>query len=209
MRDSDQTSFLHIIALLVLWGIMFICIHLIHFRFFIVDVVFYAAFFDVLLSAGLLAVIYALFLRTRLKISWQNLLLSTLLGFSCGYIFAITVPTVIDRSLSAYILEKLVQRGGAVQEGALNQIFVEEYIPEFKLMDVRLQEALSSGTVVIENGCIRITSKGARVAGMTQFYRRNFLPKKRRLMGEVTDDLVNPFSDNGQKVDYLCQTSAH
>ncbi len=204
MRTPDQTSFLHIFGLLGLWGALFICVHLLHFRFFIVDVVFYAAFFDVFLSAGFLALIYVFFLRKRLKISPQSLVLSGLLGLSCGYIFAITVPTVIDRSLSAYILEKLVQRGGAVQENALNRIFAEEYIPEFRLMDVRLQEALSSGTVVITGGCIRITAKGKRVAGLTQFYRRNFLPKKRRLLGEVTDSLIEPFKSSNANVDYIC-----
>jgi len=206
MRTPDQTSFLHILGLLGLWGILFICVHLIHFRFFVVDVVFYAALFDVFLSAGFLVMMYAFFLRKRLKISRQNLVLSSLLGLSGGYIFAITIPTVIDRSLSAYILEKLVQRGGAVQEDALDQIFTEEYIPEFKLMDVRLQEALSSRTVIIDSNCILITAKGRRVAGITQFYRRNFLPKKRRLMGEVTDVLVNPFKRSGKDVDYLCAT---
>ncbi len=203
-QNSDQTSYLHIIGLLVLWGAVYICVHLIHFRFFVVDVVFYAALFDVFLSAAMVAVLYMVFLRKRLRISSQNLVLSTLLGLACGYSFAITVPTVIDRSLSAYILEKLVQRGGGVQVEALDDIFVQEYIPEFKLMDVRMQEALSSGTVVIENGCVLITPKGRRVAGMTQFYRHNFLPKKRMLMGEVTDVLVDPFSDTQKSVDYKC-----
>ena len=207
---TDQSSYFHIIGLLVLWGVLYICVHIVHFRYFVVDVVFYTAFSDVIFSAVVLGVLYFVFLRKRLRISRQNLVLSTLLGLSYGYIFAITVPTVIDRSLSAYILEKLVQRGGGVQTEALEDIFVHEYIPEFKLMDVRMQEALSSGTVVIENGCIQITAKGRRVASITQFYRHNFLPKKRMLMG--TDDLIDPFKDTAKgtpkNANYKCSISS-
>ena len=40
-----------------------------------------------------------------------------------GYILAISVPTVLDRSLSFYILEKLQQRGGGIQQSRFNEVF--------------------------------------------------------------------------------------
>lgn len=39
-----------------------------------------------------------------------------------AYGFAISVPTVIDRSLSMYILEKLQQRGGGIQLAAFDTV---------------------------------------------------------------------------------------
>ncbi|WP_216074005.1 hypothetical protein, partial [Acinetobacter baumannii] len=63
-----------------------------------------------------------------------------------GYVFAISVPTVIDRSLSFYILEKLQQRGGGIREDAFRQVFTEEYVREHHLVEVRLTEQLQSGT---------------------------------------------------------------
>lgn len=205
MKQAETNITLAILIFLSSWGLLFVIFHLIHMRFFVVDVVFYAAFFDVVLSGLVFFGLYGLVLRKKFPLPMPVLVLSSLLALSCGYIFAITVPTVIDRSLSAYLLEKIVQRGGGVKEDALNQIFIEEYIPEYRLMDVRLQEALSSGTVVVENGCIRITKKGRRVAGLTKFYRHNLLPKKRRLLGEVTDSLTKPFAHSTQSVDYICQ----
>ncbi|HFE38349.1 MAG TPA: hypothetical protein ENK06_08040 [Gammaproteobacteria bacterium] len=205
MREISKHLTTRILAFLFGWGALFVPLHLIHFRFFVVDVVFYAAFFDVLASGVLFLGLYLLILKRKIGLPVPVLVLSSLLALSCGYIFAITVPTVIDRSLSAYLLEKIVQRGGSVRENALNQIFVDEYIPEYRLMDVRLQEALSSGTVTLENGCIKITQKGRRVAGMTSFYRHNLLPKKRRLLDEVTDTLTNPLAHSSKNVDYICK----
>jgi hypothetical protein len=56
-------------------------------------------------------------LRSRLEFT-LSLLVSLLVGVN----FAISIPTVIDRSLSAYIFEKLAQRGGAIQFGAFPRI---------------------------------------------------------------------------------------
>jgi len=145
-----------------------------------------------------------MFFRKSFKFSNTNLCLLAISGLSCGYIFAITVPTVIDRSLSAYFLEKIVQRGGGVQQSAMDDIFIQEYIPEYKLVEIRLQEALSSGTIIIENGCVQVTPKGRKVASLTSFYRKNLLPKKRLLLGRVTDDLTDPFRESKDIVDYNC-----
>ena len=190
-------------AFLSLWGAIFLILHIFHMRFIIVDVIFYATLKDLILSFFIVILLYFL-VKKKLSLSFSNLILSTLVGLSGGYIFAITIPTVIDRSLSAYILEKFVQRGGEIKQGSLNKIFVDEYIPEFQLMNVRLQEAISSGTLVLDNDCIKITKKGKKIANFTKYYRYNFLPKKRRLLGRVTDELTDPYRSSSYDVDYLC-----
>lgn len=178
-------------------------IHYLHVRFFTVDVVFYAAIGDALLAAGvtgllLLAAPFRLFTPTERAL----LALVWLLG---GYAFAISVPTVIDRSLSFYILEKLDQRGGGIRQDAFQDVFTKEYIVEHRLVDVRLTEQESSGTIHIENGCVLLTDKGRRVAGMSRFYRQHFLPKQRLLLGKYSDDLTDPFRHSRQDVTYQCR----
>lgn len=178
-------------------------IHYLHVRFFTVDVVFYAAIGDALLAAGvtgllLLAAPFRLFTPTERAL----LALVWLLG---GYAFAISVPTVIDRSLSFYILEKLDQRGGGIRQDAFQDVFTKEYIVEHRLVDVRLTEQESSGTIHIENGCVLLTDKGRRVAGMSRFYRQHFLPKQRLLLGRYSDDLTDPFRHSRQDVTYQCR----
>jgi hypothetical protein len=121
-----------------------------------------------------------------------------------GYAFAISIPTVIDRSLSFYILEKLQQRGGGIKINNFEQVFTQEYVKEHRLVDVRLTEQLESGTIEIKNGCVILTVKGSNIASFSQMFRRNFLPKHRLLMGKYSDDLTNPFRHKLSKIDYLC-----
>lgn len=190
------------LLLTIVYVVLLLGIHFLHVRFFAVDVVFYAAIGDALLAAvlaGLLLLVPAL---RRFTVTEKVLLIAVwLLG---GYSFAISVPTVIDRSLSFYILEKLDQRGGGIRQDAFQDVFTREYMVEHRLVDVRLTEQESSGTVRIEHGCVLLTDKGRRVAAMSRFYRQNFLPKQRLLLGKYSDDLTDPFRHSRQDVTYQC-----
>jgi len=165
-------------------------------------VVFYAAIGDALLTAVLTGLLLLLPALRRFTVTEKVLLIAVwLLG---GYSFAISVPTVIDRSLSFYILEKLDQRGGGIRQDAFQDVFTREYMVEHRLVDVRLTEQESSGTIQIANGCVLLTDKGRRVAAMSRFYRQHFLPKQRLLLGKYSDDLTDPFRHSRQDVTYQC-----
>lgn len=191
------------LLLTAVYVMLLLGIHFLHVRFFSVDVVFYAAIGDALLAAvltGLLLLVPAL---RRFTLTEKVLLVAVwLLG---GYAFAISVPTVIDRSLSFYILEKLDQRGGGIRQDAFQDVFTKEYMVEHRLVDVRLTEQESSGTIQISNGCVLLTDKGRRVAAMSRFYRQHFLPKQRLLLGKYSDDLTDPFRHSRQDVTYQCK----
>jgi hypothetical protein len=115
------------------------------------------------------------------------------------------VPTVIDRSLSFYILEKLQQRGGGILQSRFAEVFTQEYLKEDRLVDVRLTEQLQSGTIRIENGCVQLTPKGDNLASFSRYFRAHLLPKQRLLLGTYSDDLTDPFRHSTMQVDYLCQ----
>lgn len=187
--------------------ILLLVYYYIHIRFFKVDVVFYSAIYD-----GMFAVITSaliLFLLPYFKAfnSFEKIqmIFIWILG---SYIFAISVPTVLDRSLSFYILEKIQQRGGGILESGFEDVFTKEYIKEHRLVDVRLTEQVSSGTVIIDNGCVKLTKRGQYLATFSRFFRTNLLAKNRLLMGEYTDDLTDPFGhggiDENTTFDYLC-----
>jgi hypothetical protein len=172
-------------------------------RYFAVDVVFYAAIGDAFIAlviTGLLLLLPGF--RALSRLEKTLLCIIWLLG---GYSFAISVPTVVDRSLSFYILEKLEQRGGGIRQDAFQDVFTKEYMVEHRLVDVRLTEQESSGTVQIVNGCVRLTDKGERIAALSRFYRKNLLPKRRLLLGVYSDDLTDPFRHSLQNVDYRCR----
>jgi hypothetical protein len=78
-------------------------------------------------------------------------------------------------------------------------------VKEHRLVDVRLTEQLESGTIQIEDGCVKLTEKGNKIARFSRAFRQNFLPKQRLLMGKYSDDLINPFRSSVSTSDYSCR----
>lgn len=186
-----------------LFVVLLVVIYYAHISLFNVDVVFYAAIADGLVAAIIMSALLFGVVYFRIFCGFEKTLLLVIFLLA-GYAFAISVPTVIDRSLSFYILEKLQQRGGAIKQESFEQVFTQEYVKEHRLVDVRLTEQLESGTIVIENGCVKLTEKGGAIASFGRYFRAHWLPKKRLLMGQYTDDLTAPFRSSVADVDYVC-----
>jgi hypothetical protein len=169
-----------------------------------VNVVFYAAIADGIIAAAIasIALFTAIYFQILGRFEKFQLVVIWLL---IGYALAISVPTVIDRSLSFYILEKLQQRGGGIKLDSFEQVFTHEYLKEHHLVDVRLTEQLESGTIKVENGCVKLTEKGAKLAKFSRYFRRNWLPKERLLMGKYSDELTDPFRHSTESPDYICK----
>jgi hypothetical protein len=187
-----------------LYFVILVAVYYVHVSYFKVNVVFYSAILDGLVAtsivgAGLIGLRYFSVLD-----SFEKLLL-VIIWLLASYALAISVPTVIDRSLSFYILEKLQQRGGGINRDSFELVFVQEYVKEHRLVDVRLTEQLESGTVVMNGDCIKLTEKGNRLAKFSRYFRQNWLPKQRLLMGVYSDDLTDPFKSSSASVDYTCK----
>jgi hypothetical protein len=188
------------LAYLLLLGLLYF----LHARFLRVDVVLYSAIGDAVAAALLLyagahfarqLAAFNGFERVQLLCTWLLL----------GYVVAISLPAVIDRSLSFYLLEKIAQRGGAVPQDRFPEIFTRDYLDDHQLVAVRLTEQAASGTISIENGCVRLTPRGRRLAGFSTWFRRNMLPKQRLLLGEYTDRLTRPFPPHPFVADAACR----
>jgi hypothetical protein len=179
-------------------------IYFAHVSLFRVNVVFYAAIGDVFVASGLAAALLFL-LPVFSRLGGFEKFLLVLVWLLLGYALAISVPTVIDRSLSFYILEKLQQRGGGIRQDSFAKVFTDEYLREHRLVDVRLTEQLESGTITIEEGCVRLTEKGERIAAFSRYFRRNWLPRERLLMGKYSDDLTDPFRNTQSAPAYTCR----
>ncbi len=192
---------------LLVYGLLLAVVNVAHARLFSVDVVFYGALLDAAVAAAatgaamqatrLLAPLNA-FERAQLAVVW----------LMCGYVFAISVPTVIDRSLSIYLLEKIEQRGGAIPVGAIEGVIATDYLREQRVADVRLTEQLASGTVTRESGCLVLTDRGRRIARFSRFYRANFLPRSRRLVDDYSSGPIGSIGDVGVGSPQACIVSA-
>lgn len=187
-----------------LFLVLLVAIYFVHVRYGHVKVVFYAAIADAVVATVLVAVVLFVLKTFGVFTVFEKLQLVVICAL-VGYALAISVPTVIDRSLSFYILEKLDQRGGGIRQDALAKVFVDEYMNEYRLVDVRLTEQLQSGTIRIDHGCVRLTKKGERIVGASTWFRHNMLPRQRYLMGKYTDALTDPFRHSRRAGDYLCR----
>jgi hypothetical protein len=197
-------KYLKLLGATALFGLLLLVVYVVHVRYVPVNVVFYSAILDDVLATGLTLLLLAAlgWLRSFSRFEIAQMVCIWLL---LGYSFAISVPTVIDRSLSFYILEKLQQRGGGIKLDAFDQVFTQEYVKEHRLVDVRLTEQQQSGTIVIRNGCVLLTDWGQTIATTSRYFRNHFLPKQRLLMGEYSDDLTDPFRNSVNRSDYQCQ----
>ena len=197
-------KYLKLLGATALFCLLLLFIYVLHVRYVPVNVVFYSAMFDDVLATAL-TLLFLAALRWLRSFSRFELAQMVCIWLLLGYSFAISVPTVIDRSLSFYILEKLQQRGGGIKLDAFDQVFTQEYVKEHRLMDVRLTEQQQSGTIVIRNGCVLLTDWGQTIATTSRYFRNHFLPKQRLLMGEYSDDLTDPFRNSVKRSDYQCQ----
>ena len=197
-------KYLKLLIATAVYTLLLLVIYVLHVRYVPVNVVFYSAILDAVLATILAATLIATVRWFKVFTRFETLQLCCI-WLLIGYSFAISVPTVIDRSLSFYILEKLQQRGGGIKLDAFEQVFTQEYVKEHRLVDVRLTEQQQSGTVEIKDGCVKLTAWGQTIASSSRYFRAHFLPKQRLLMGKYSDDLTDPFRNSVDRVDYRCQ----
>ena len=192
-----------LVSTLIFLVLLFV-IYYVHITYLNVNVVFYASIADAVIAASLMGMILFIASRFRSFNQFEKVQLIAI-WLLVGYSLAISVPTVIDRSLSFYILEKLEQRGGGIKLNAFEDVFTKEYVKEHRLVDVRLTEQLESGTITINEGCVKLTNKGKRFVRFSAMFRHHLLPKHRLLMGHYSSDLTNPFRASIETPDYLCK----
>ena len=197
-------KYLKFVIATAVYTLLLLVIYVLHVRYVPVNVVFYSAILDAVLATILAATLIATVRWFKVFTRFETLQLCCI-WLLLGYSFAISVPTVIDRSLSFYILEKLQQRGGGIKLDAFEQVFTQEYVKEHRLVDVRLTEQQQSGTVEIKDGCVKLTAWGQTIASSSRYFRAYFLPKQRLLMGKYSDDLTDPFRNSVDRTDYRCQ----
>ena len=197
-------KFLRAMIASAIFLLLAIFIYYIHITYFKVNVIFYAAILDGVIAAVLAGFLIFIISYFNILVFFEKVQLMVI-WLLVGYCLAISIPTVIDRSLSFYILEKLHQRGGGIKLDGFEEVFTKEYVKEYRLVDVRITEQIESGTIIVENGCVKLTSRGERLSKFTDYFFKHWLPKKRLLMGKYSDDLTDHFRNSPTNVDYLCK----
>lgn len=203
-RSVRLKPLVSVMTLFLLNGAIFVAVNYLHFRFFTVGVVLYSAVLDAVVAVILSQLIRVVVLHPLLSVSGLESWLVSLSAFLAFALYAVMGPTVVDRSLSLYILEKIDQRGGEIREAAFEDIFKIEYMSQHRLVDIRLTEQEQSGTINIANGCVSLTDRGRSIVKLSSVYRMHFLPRRRLIRGEYTDDLLNPVDVAAERVPHAC-----
>jgi hypothetical protein len=193
---------------LMLWTALFIAIfglfYVMHVRYFKVDVVLYSALFDGLAASSLTFTALVLWSKRHRILTRTERIQIFIIWILIASLLSLAVPTILDRSLSFYILEKIQQKGGGLHLDGFESMFKDEYMIEYRLVDVRLTEQFESGTLRLEGHCVQLTEFGRRLASFSHFFRLHFLPKQRLLREHYSDDLTDPFKNGVEVVEYRC-----
>jgi hypothetical protein len=84
------------------------------------------------------------------------------------YSFLITVPTLLDRSISLYILATIYAEKKINKEG-VEDYFVKGFVKKNKAIDKRLQEQIFTKNIIINQDSYEITERGAIVNKLNIF----------------------------------------
>lgn len=193
---------LQLILIVCLFIACLIATNIIHNLYFHVNVVLFSTLLDVVFSLIIVMGILSTFKWFRKFTSFEILSVAIILVLT-GYVYAISLPTLIDRSLSIYLLEKINQKNG-VDLNVVDQLISKEYVKDHQLAKVRITEQLESGTIVIKNGCVLLTPKGEFIVKIASYIQKNLLPKKRLLMGEYNDSLTDPLARKSSTEEFSC-----
>ena len=127
-----------------------------------IDILFYRG----LLLAGVAALILAL-LAIPLARQWPQLDLSTGIGavalsLAFNICFLIVIPVTIDRSVTVFLLSRIEASPQAMDEPALRERFIREYLGEMQQVQRRIDEQGKSGNISVDAaGKVHITPQGA------------------------------------------------
>ena len=108
-----------------------------------------------------------------------------------GYSLAISIPTIIDRSLSLYLLEKVYLTNNKMSLDKFKQIFITDYISDKLIIEMRLTEQQELGNLYIDDGNVILTNQGINIAKFGLFFRKNLLPRKRLVSDRYSEELIN------------------
>ena len=97
-------------------------------------------------------------LTSKPKMFASYIVLGIFLGAAGSYAFHITIPTLLDRSISMFILALLDSSNLTMAEIQCN--FVKQFVVKSKAIEKRVKEQVATENIRIEDGRLQITDQG-------------------------------------------------
>ena len=131
-------------------------------------------YYDGLIATSIAAFVFLILIATRslerltsLRATSPELFSSAIAALFLVYSFHVTLPTIIDRSISLYVLSRIDQERGVTLEEMHND-FLAGYVSNYDSTCRRLEEQLVSGNVELRQGRYHMTQLGAGLLRVIQ-----------------------------------------
>lgn len=159
MKIKKILYFFFILIFFLLFNIIFIAIRF----FFESGIIFYQGLFSIATTA--LIFVPTFFIYKKFVVEMLGYFLFSIM---LCYSFLITVPTLLDRSISLYILATIYAEKKINKEG-IEDYFVKGFVKKNKAIDKRLQEQIFTKNIIINQDSYQITERGAIVNKLNIF----------------------------------------
>lgn len=168
-----QIKFKHYALLFIAGCVVFLIVHITHLLFIKIDVILFSTLFDVMATLFLFFCLSYFYLtKNRYNPSLTNLISATGHLGALLLIYAILVPTVIDRSLTLFILNRINQSKDSISSVRLHKDINKFYFIEMNVLPQRLIEQQKIGTLArTPAGDIKLTPFGTFILRITNGYK--------------------------------------
>ncbi|MFS8158651.1 MAG: hypothetical protein ACMG6E_00290 [Candidatus Roizmanbacteria bacterium] len=138
------------------------------------DILFYRGI-DILFVLAVMSLIWIAYLFYKRDIYVQSYIAALCISASLWFSFFVLVPVTVDRSISTYLLETLVQSRSCISHDGLEDKFIKEYVKDHDAIKKRISEQVATGTITLSSkSCIQITPKGIRLEAFFRFFKNYF-----------------------------------
>ncbi len=190
--DSDVTlcatvlNATQICLLALVFMIVFLVLFTLDRQIFERPIIFYDALFCIGLTAVLIIVLYIAYVvykRPRKLGIFRHTPAALAVFVLAAYSFSITVPALIERSISLFIVSQVAatgQQGVSLKE--LQDVFYSDYILRNEAIPKRLEEQALSGNLTIVDGKYVATRRGQFVFATQQWFIEMFKADRRYII---------------------------
>ena len=160
MTNKKLLYFFLTLTFFLLFNLIFVTIRI----FFASGIIFYQGLFSIVVTSLIIAPIFFIYKKFTLEI-FGYFLFSIMFCYS----FLITVPTLLDRSISLYILATISEER-KINKEEIENYFVSGFVLKNKAIDKRLDEQIFTKNIIINNNNYEITNRGKVVNKLNIFF---------------------------------------
>ena len=108
------------------------------------------------------------------------------------YSFHITIPVILDRSISIQVMGTLTKQPMEIKN--LNEAFLQGYVDGYSTTCRRLNEQINTGNVVIKDGVVSLTKKGLAMQKIFNFIAEFLKVEDHYIKGNLDSNYIHHYS---------------